>query len=166
MPTSSRQDVLFCGNPRRIRNFYWVDVGIDPYKCGLLEVRPFLLRSLYRLRKRNAPSKKGQRLEAQARQRNKIVPAAFSSISFLPRQKRYGPRSAGDGAVYRIAPPVHTKHAAEGRFQCGKTEMKTRTVRCEKILPSLPAEGRGTRVSRILRGATQVQRAAPSLCPR
>ena len=79
---------------------------------------------------------------------------------------RTSPRSAGDGAVYRIAPPVHTKHAAEGRFQCRKTEMKTRTVRCEKILPSLPAEGRGTRVSRILRGATQVQRAAPSLCPR
>ena len=32
MPTSSRQNMLFCGNPRRIRNFYRVDVGIDPYK--------------------------------------------------------------------------------------------------------------------------------------
>ena len=79
------------------------------------------------------------------------------------RRRRGGIRGAGDGAVYRIAPPGHTKHAAEGRFQCGKTEMKTRTVRCEKILPSLPAEGRGTRVSRILRGATQVQRGLPSL---
>ena len=32
MPTSSRQNMLFCGNPLRIRNFYRVDVGIDPYK--------------------------------------------------------------------------------------------------------------------------------------
>ena len=32
MPTSSRQDVLLYGNFRRIRNFYRVDVDIDPYK--------------------------------------------------------------------------------------------------------------------------------------
>ena len=32
MPASSRQNMLFCGNPLRIRNFYRVDVGIDPYK--------------------------------------------------------------------------------------------------------------------------------------
>ena len=32
MPTSSWQNMLFCGNPRRIRNFHWADVGIGPYK--------------------------------------------------------------------------------------------------------------------------------------
>ena len=114
MPTSSRQNMLFYENLRRIRNFYWVDVGIDPYKCGLLEVRPFLLRSLYRLRKRNEPSKKGQRLEAQARQRYKIVPAVFSSISFLPRQKRYGPRSGGCGFANCTAPPAHSNCTSGG----------------------------------------------------
>ena len=114
MPTSSRQNMLFYENLRRIRNFYWVDVGIDPYKCGLLEVRPFLLRSLYRLRKRNEPSKKGQRLEAQARQRYKIVPAVFSSISFLPRQKRYGPRSGGCGFANCTAPPAHLNCTSGG----------------------------------------------------
>ena len=34
------------------------DVGIVPYKCGALEVKSFLLRSLYWLRKRNEPNKK------------------------------------------------------------------------------------------------------------
>ena len=35
-------------------------------------------------------------------------PAVFSSISFLPRQKRYGPRSGGDGAPNQTAPSAHS----------------------------------------------------------
>ena len=42
------------------------------------------------------------------------IPAVFSSISFLPRQKRYGPRSGGDGAAYRTVLSAHTKWAAGG----------------------------------------------------
>ena len=89
MPTSSRQNMLFYENLRRIRNFYWVDVGIDPYKCGLLEVRPFLLRSLYRLRKRNEPSKKGQRLEAQARSAIRVPSVSFLHTFFWLVRKKY-----------------------------------------------------------------------------
>ena len=32
MPTSTRQNMLFYGNPRRVRNFHRADVGISPYK--------------------------------------------------------------------------------------------------------------------------------------
>ena len=72
--------------------------------CGLPEGRPL----------RNALSVNGTQKQnafsgASARFR---IPAAFSSISFLPRQKRYGPRSGGDGAANRSAPPAHTKHAS------------------------------------------------------
>ena len=37
--------------------YMWDDVGIAPYKCGALEVKPFLIRSFYWLRERNEPSK-------------------------------------------------------------------------------------------------------------
>ena len=37
--------------------YMWDDVGIAPYKCGALEVKLFLNRSFYWLRKRNEPSK-------------------------------------------------------------------------------------------------------------
>ena len=41
-------------------------------------------------------------------------PAVFSSISFLPRQKRYGPRSGGRCAANRTAPSAHSKCTAGG----------------------------------------------------
>ena len=49
-----------------------------------------------------------ERQAFQARQRYFASPAVFSSISFLPRQKRYGPRSGGDGAPNQTAPSAHS----------------------------------------------------------
>ena len=68
--------------------------------------------------------------------------------------------SSGDGALIRNAPAAHPKHTAEGRsgFLCGK-ETRLRAVKCEKILPSRKQKAKGREYLRILRGATQVQRA-------
>ena len=41
-------------------------------------------------------------------------PAVFSSISFLPRQKRYGPRSGGCGFANCTAPPAHSNCTSGG----------------------------------------------------
>ena len=46
----------------------------------------------------------------QARSAINRVLTVFSSISFLPRQKRYGPRSGGDGAPDHTAPSAHPKY--------------------------------------------------------
>jgi len=65
----------------------------------------------------------------QARQRDSASPAPFFSPFFsgktekngppeahraIPAQKRYGPRSRGDGAHNRTAPSVHSKCTAGG----------------------------------------------------
>ena len=65
----------------------------------------------------------------QARQRDSAFPAPLFSLFFsgkteknglpeaqraIPAQKRYGPRSGGDGAHNRTAPSVHSKCPAGG----------------------------------------------------
>ena len=64
-----------------------------------------------------------------ARQRYFASPAVFSSISFLPRQKRYSPRSGGDGAPNQTAPPAHTNAPPEAS---GATEIKKPHIRADK----------------------------------
>ena len=51
-----------------------------------------------------------ERRAFQARSAINRVLTVFSSISFLPRQKRYGPRSGGDGAPDHTAPSAHPKY--------------------------------------------------------
>ena len=53
-------------------------------------------------------------------------PAVFSSISFLPRQKRYGPRSGGDGAPNSTAPSAHPKWAFGAKNKANSYPLKRR----------------------------------------
>ena len=84
-----------------------------PNPCRGFQVLPVSAPQFLLAAEEKRAKQKDQRSEAQARQRYKIVPAVFSSISFLPRQKRYGPRSGGDGAANCTAPPAHTNARSE-----------------------------------------------------
>ena len=84
-----------------------------PNPCRGFQVLPVSAPQFLLAAEEKRAKQKDQRSEAQARQRYKIVPAVFSSISFLPRQKRYGPRSGGDGAANRTALPAHTNARSE-----------------------------------------------------
>ena len=52
MPTSARQNMLFYGNVRRIRNFYRADVGIGPYESQKIAHSANSIRQIFNGRKK------------------------------------------------------------------------------------------------------------------